>query len=470
MNRNSNQADGKRMQERVFSIKEINRYINMKLEGDGLLQDVWIRGEISNFTHHTSGHMYFTLKDEDSRLKCVMFAKQSQSLPFIPKNGAKVIARGAISVYERDGQYQYYVNTMQPDGIGSLYLAFEQLKQKLEAEGLFADARKRPLPLFPRTVGVITSPTGAAVRDIIITLRRRYPLAAILLYPVLVQGSQAAASIAHAIKEMNRMGEADVLIVGRGGGSLEELWAFNEEVAVRAIAESAIPVISAVGHETDFTIADFVSDLRAATPTAAAELAVPHQAELRQQLARFSQRMHQALRENMRQRKDKLLRLQRSSVFTQPHRHLLQRAERVDRLSEQLVYKVRHLIMRASDRWSSADKSLTRHNPRERAAIARRRADTAAQQLKQSMLIKLKDKRYQLHSGMRHLDAISPLKVMQRGYSLVYDEKEQQLVKSINQLQIGDVVKIRLADGRIGCHVWSMEGMKDGEGNGGASV
>ncbi|EES72230.1 exodeoxyribonuclease VII, large subunit, partial [Paenibacillus sp. oral taxon 786 str. D14] len=268
-------------QQRILTVKELNRYIRMKLESDQVLTDVWIRGEISNFTHHSSGHMYFTLKDADSRIKSIMFASYNQRLPFRPKEGTRVIARGNVSVYERDGQYQFYVTHMQPDGVGSLYLAFEQLKQKLEAEGLFAPGRKRPLPRFPKTIGVVTSPTGAAVRDILTTLGRRYPQAAVILYPVLVQGKGAAPSIVKAIRTLNAMGEADVLIVGRGGGSLEELWAFNEEQVARAIYESAIPVISAVGHETDFTIADFVADLRAATPTAAAELAVPHTAELR---------------------------------------------------------------------------------------------------------------------------------------------------------------------------------------------
>ncbi|MGV2805341.1 exodeoxyribonuclease VII large subunit, partial [Clostridium perfringens] len=212
--------------------------------------------------------------DEGSRIRAIMFATHNQRLPFIPKEGSRVIARGNVSVYERDGQYQFYAVQMQPDGIGSLYLAYEQLKSKLEEEGLFAAERKRPLPRYPKTIGVITSPTGAAVRDIMITIRRRYPQARAILYPVLVQGKGAAPSIVKAIRTMNDMAEADVLIVGRGGGSLEELWAFNEEIVARAIYQSNIPVISAVGHETDFTIADFVADLRAATPTAAAELAV----------------------------------------------------------------------------------------------------------------------------------------------------------------------------------------------------
>ena len=243
------------MEQRIYSIKELNRYIRMKLESDTLLSEVWIRGEISNFTHHSSGHMYFTLKDAESRVKSIMFASHNQRLPFIPKEGARVIARGNVSVYERDGQYQFYATHMQPDGIGSLYLAFEQLKQKLEREGLFAPERKSPIPRFPRVIGVVTSPTGAAVRDILTTLSRRYPQAGVVLYPVLVQGKGAAPSIVKAIQTLNDMNEADVLVIGRGGGSLEELWAFNEEAVARAIYESTIPIILAVGHETDFTIA-----------------------------------------------------------------------------------------------------------------------------------------------------------------------------------------------------------------------
>ncbi|WP_068622158.1 exodeoxyribonuclease VII large subunit, partial [Paenibacillus tuaregi] len=281
----------------------------MKLESDTLLSEVWIRGEISNFTHHSSGHMYFTLKDADSRIKSIMFASHNQRLPFIPKEGSRVIARGNVSVYERDGQYQFYATHMQPDGIGSLYLAYEQLKKKLEEEGLFDPSRKRALPRYPKTIGVITSPTGAAVRDIIITLQRRYPQVPVILHPVLVQGKQAAPSIVKALRTLNAMGEADVIIVGRGGGSLEELWAFNEEMVARAIYESAIPVISAVGHETDFTIADFVADLRAATPTAAAELAVPHAAELRALISQRERELQQGLKHRLARARERLARL-----------------------------------------------------------------------------------------------------------------------------------------------------------------
>ncbi|WP_414859254.1 exodeoxyribonuclease VII large subunit [Paenibacillus haidiansis] len=428
----------------------------MKMESDALLSEVWIRGEISNFTHHSSGHMYFTLKDKDSRIKCIMFASHNQRLPFMPKEGARVIARGNVSVYERDGQYQFYATHMQPDGIGSLYLAYEQLKSKLEAEGLFAPQRKRALPRFPFVIGVITSPTGAAVRDILTTLQRRYPLASVVLHPVLVQGQTAAPSIVRAIRTMNQMGEADVLIVGRGGGSLEELWAFNEEAVARAIYESDIPVISAVGHETDFTIADFVSDLRAATPTAAAELAVPHAAELKAQLRQREQSLRQSLQHRLEQARQRLRRLRQSPALLQPQRALLQHAERLDTLSARLTARAvsrRELASSAHDRLRGR---LLRYHPEESLRFAKRRLSEAERLLRQTMASLLKGKSQELAYGIRQLDALSPLKVMARGYSLVYDDEGKRLIKSLNDVEPGDMVKVKVTDGELDCQVWGM--------------
>ena len=444
-------------QEQVLSVKDLTRYIKMKLEGDAVLQDVWVRGEISNFTHHTSRHMYFTLKDKESRIKCIMFASNNQRLGFLPRDGTKVIARGSVSVYERDGQYQMYVTHMQPDGIGNLYLAFEQLKKKLGEEGLFAPERKKPLPKFPRAVGVITSPTGAAVRDILTTLQRRYPSVPVLLYPVLVQGEQAAPSIVRAIEAMNRHGEADVLIVGRGGGSLEELWAFNEEIVARSIAASRIPIISAVGHETDFTIADFVADLRAATPTAAAELAVPHHLELKQHLAHLKQRLLKGVASQLSVKRERLVRLRRLPALAQPRRQLMQPAERLDRLRERLLYRMESRAVQARQKVIQLERKLSEHNPAQQLAFARKRLDTAGKMLAQAMQAEMKGKRNQWTAMLRQLDALSPLKVMQRGYSLVYDEHEKQIVNSINQVQPGDLLRIRLTDGKLDCHVWGME-------------
>lgn len=454
------------MEQRILSIKELNRYIRMKLESDSLLRDVWIRGEISNFTHHSSGHMYFTLKDKDSRIRTIMFASHNQRLPFIPKEGARVIARGNVSVYERDGQYQFYATHMQPDGIGSLYLAYEQLKGKLETEGLFAPERKRPIPRYPRVIGVITSPTGAAVRDILTTLGRRYPQAAVVLYPVLVQGKAAAPSIVKAIRTLNRMGEADVLIVGRGGGSLEELWAFNEEQVARAIYASEIPVISAVGHETDFTIADFVSDLRAATPTAAAELAVPHRAELKAQLGQCERVLQRSLQHQLAQAGERLRRLANSPALLQPRRSLFQHAERLDMLTTRLKARAsarKELAASAHDRLSGR---LLRHHPQETLIFAARRQSEMERQLRQAMTRLLKENTQRLQAGIRQLDALSPLKVMARGYSLVYDEQHESIIKSLNDVEPGDMVKVKVTDGELDCQVWGMrrEGDEDDHG------
>lgn len=455
------------MNQRILSIKELNRYIRMKMESDSLLSEVWIRGEISNFTHHSSGHMYFTLKDADSRIKSIMFASHNQRLPFIPKEGARVIARGNVSVYERDGQYQFYATHMQPDGIGSLYLAYEQLKGKLEAEGLFAPQRKRPLPRFPKVIGVITSPTGAAVRDILTTLQRRYPQASVILYPVLVQGKGAAPSIVKAIRTLNAMGEADVLIVGRGGGSLEELWAFNEEQVARAIYESGIPVISAVGHETDFTIADFVADLRAATPTAAAELAVPHTAELKAQLRQREQVLQQGLQHRLTQARERLRRLQMSPALQQPRRALLQHALLLDTLKSRLQARMMSRKDLAAAHYDRLHQRILRYHPQESLLYAKRRQSEADRLLRQAMAAILREKSQQLNSSIRQLDALSPLKVMGRGYSLVYDEQNKRLIKSLNEVQLGDMVKVKVTDGELDCQVWGMrKGAGDDHGTG----
>jgi exodeoxyribonuclease VII large subunit len=446
------------VEQKTLSIREVNRYIKLKLEGDGNLQDIWIRGEISNFTRHSSGHMYFTLKDESGRLKCIMFASYNQRLPFAPKDGMKVLARGGVSVYERDGAYQFYATAMQPDGIGSLYLAFEQLKKRLENEGLFSEALKRPIPRYPRAVGVITSPTGAAVRDIIITMQRRFPSVPILLHPVSVQGTGAAPSIVKAIETMNRLGEVDVLIVGRGGGSLEELWAFNEEAVARAIRSSRIPVISAVGHETDFTIADFAADLRAATPTAAAELAVPHAGELRQHLGHLQQRLVRSMRLLTGKSRERWQLAARSPYFTQPRRALLAQAERLDRLRDRLVFRAEAMGGRARERLARLDGRLAASSPAEQAGFARRRLTGACRSLELAMTGALRHAQSRYGSLIRQLDALSPLKVMGRGYGLVYDEYEKKLIRSIGEVQPGDLLRVRLTDGRLDCQVWGIHG------------
>lgn len=436
----------------IYTIKEINKYIRMRMDVDPVLSDVWLRGEISNFTHHSSGHMYFTLKDKESRIKCVMFASHNARLKFMPREGSKVLARGIISVFERDGAYQFYANDMQPDGLGSLYLAFEQLKAQLEEEGLFAQSRKRSLPLFPKQIGVVTSPTGAAVRDIITTIQRRYPIANIAIAPVQVQGQLAAPSIVKAIEMLNRVGSCDVLIVGRGGGSLEELWAFNEESVARAIAASAIPVISAVGHETDFTIADFVADIRAATPTAAAELAVPNLQEVKARLARNNEKLSFALNKQVSDLSQRLSRAQQSTTFVHPKRFFLQHAEKVDYLQTGLQVNLRKRIDKNQLKISQLHGKLARLHPENRIQLLKRNVHVAASQLEQSMKRLMDDKRMNVFSSMKQLDALSPLKVMARGYSLAYSEK-QQLLKNRKQVQVGDHIHVKLSDATLNCVV-----------------
>lgn len=445
-------------QRHSLTVKELTRYIKLKLESDSRLTNIWVQGEISNFVHHRSGHMYFTLKDRDARIKSVMFASHNRSLPFIPKEGAKVIARGSVSVFERDGQYQLYVTQMQPDGIGSLYLAFEQLKQALAQEGLFSAEHKKQIPKIPKAIGVITSPTGAAIRDILITLHRRFPAVPILIYPATVQGTQAVPSIVKGIEVMNKLQEVDVIIVGRGGGSLEELWAFNEEQVARSIFASRIPVISAVGHETDITIADYVADVRAATPTAAAELAVPHHMEIQEQLRMYRKRLTNGLMQQLQTAKQRLERLQSAPCMSQPQRHMIyDHAQRLDRLKEQLLNSLERKLQHHRVSWLKTNHKLQSLHPRQKIEAVKKDVQRLRKEMALGIQTILKQKRQFLISEIRQLDALSPLKVMQRGYSLVYDDSKE-LISSIEQVQLGDLVHIRMKDGSLNCQVWSMEG------------
>jgi exodeoxyribonuclease VII large subunit len=327
-----------------WSVTDLVQHLYRKLEDDDSLKGVWVEGEISNFSQHThSRHMYFTLKDENATLNAVMFAGNNRRLRFVPKNGDRVLVKGYVSIYQKSGSLQLYAQDMRLSGVGDLHVAFQRLKEQLAAEGLF-DAPKKAIPAFPRTVGVITSAHGAAVRDIISTMRRRYPLTRILLHPVPVQGEKAASEIAAAIDRMNLHLEADVLIVGRGGGSLEELWAFNEEIVARAIYRSQVPVISAVGHETDVTISDFAADVRAATPTAAAELVVPHVEDLKARVALLSQRLLRAQMAVLDRARERLEKSVDRPIFKYPHARLHQYVQRRDELEARLERAMVQLI------------------------------------------------------------------------------------------------------------------------------
>lgn len=399
--------------QQTLSVTETNKYIKDMIARDFILSNLWVKGEISNFKNHYSGHFYFTLKDEKSLIKCVMFRSSAAMLKFEPEDGMKVIIRGYVSVFERDGQYQLYAEEMQPDGIGGLYIAFEKLKQKLEKEGLFNAERKRKLPFMPQSIGVITSSTGAAVRDIINILSRRFYNVNIKVYPVQVQGEQAAGQISRALKRLNVLDCVDVVILARGGGSLEELWAFNEEIVARSIYESRIPVISAIGHETDFTIADFVADVRASTPSAAAEIVMPERHTLENRLTGLELRLRNSMQKKVSMERLGLRRLRESIAFKQPLNRVYQERMRLD-------VQGRYL-QKAQEACSEAFTN------------------------KLSMLVS-------------RLDTLSPLSSLARGYSIVKTKSDNTLVKSVIGLKRGDRLEINVQDGSIDCVVEDARG------------
>lgn len=399
------------MAQNVLSITQLNEYIRGRMDADPLLTQVAVRGEISNYKLYPSGHHYFTLKDESSALKCVMFKGNAMRLRFRPESGMKVIAMGKVSVFPRDGAYQLYCTAMAMDGVGDLYAAFEQLKKKLAAQGLFDPAHKKPLPKYPGTIGIITSSAGAAVHDMLRILRKRYPLSNVRLLPVRVQGEEAPGEIAAAIRYANYYKLADLLIVGRGGGSIEDLWAFNEEQVAYAIYESEIPVISAVGHEPDVTISDFVADLRAATPSNAAELAVPDQDALRQNLDSMSAAMETALNRQLKSARQHLDVLSQSPALRSPTGYLEQRSKSLELLKNRLV--------------SAQNQSITRKNQRYIAAVSK-------------------------------LDAMSPLKVLTRGYAMAQTERGEVL-RSVSQVELGERIRISLCDGKLSATVMNKE-------------
>ncbi len=391
------------MEYNPITVTDLNKYIKNKIDGDEMLNNVLVKGEISNFKNHYTGHMYFTLKDENSLIKCVMFKSYTTHLSFMLKDGMKVMVLGSVAVFERDGVYQIYAKAMKEDGLGSLYTAYEELKKKLEQEGLFAESHKKKIPFMPKTIGVLTSNTGAVIRDIINVSTRRNPGVHIRLYPVPVQGPGAAEKIAEGIKFMNENKLADVLIIGRGGGSLEDLWPFNEEIVARAIYDSELPIISAVGHETDFTIADFVADLRAPTPSAAAELAVANIEDVRETLKLYNNRYKVALK-----KKIELMRLSYEKCMARP------------------AYK----------------------NPTQKINEQYMVIDMKVKALQNSMMLKLKEAKTSFVKETAKLDSLSPLKTLTRGYSIVTKQESGKVIKSVDDLNSGEKVNLRLSDGQ----------------------
>ncbi len=391
-----------------YTVSQLTGYIRRLLEEDAELQDVWVEGEVSNFRRYTSGHCYFTLKDAGAELSCVLWRSIANGLDYLPADGDAVLAHGRVGVYETRGVYQLYVDALRPAGVGDLYRQFERLKARLEAEGLFAPERKRPLPPFPRRIGVVTSPDGAALRDILHVLGRRYPLVEVLLAPTRVQGTEAPAEIRAALAALNARDDVDLIIVARGGGSLEELWAFNDEGVARAIAGSRIPVISGVGHETDFTIADFAADVRAPTPSAAAEMAVPDRMELQAALEKLRRRLVVAME------------------------------KRVER-----------------QRWALAEqqRALKHLAPDVRIATARQRVDDLLLRAGDHLLHRLALRRERLSGLVARLESLSPLATLERGYAIVRHAETGQIVRRVGDVASGDPLQVRVQDGTFEARV-----------------
>jgi exodeoxyribonuclease VII large subunit len=430
----------------ALTVSELTYRIKDVLEGE--FPDLWVRGEISNFKRHSSGHWYFTLKDAHAQLPCVCFRLQNRLIRFRPEDGLEVYARGRLSVYEKQGAYRLLVAYMEPVGIGSLQLAFEQLKARLAAEGLFAPERKRPLPLMPRKIGVITSPTGAVIRDILRILKRRNRGIDVLIFPVRVQGEGAAEEIAEAIRIMNQRDDLDVLIVGRGGGSIEDLWAFNEEIVARAIFQSRIPIISAVGHETDFTIADFVADVRAPTPSAAAEMVAARRDELIERFASLELRLVKATRYLLVRRRERLSHLQARPGFVRA-RHLVPQAlQRVDELEYRLQIVIAKRLRSAREHMAALSMRLMAQRPSRRLAEMRGRLDLLQNRLTGTIRERMQAARRHLGLAAGKLEALSPLAVLSRGYAIVWNE-QRAIVRDARDVRVGERLRIRLFKGRV---------------------
>lgn len=444
------------MSEQYLTVTALTRYIKRKIDTDNHLKDLWLMGEISNFKHHNRGHMYLTIKDEQTRIQAVMFAGKNRFLKFIPENGMKVLIRGEISVFEAFGQYQLYIHQMEPDGIGALFLAYEQLKDKLSKDGFFEQDIKQPIPTFPTHIGIITSPTGAAVRDIITTIKRRYPIVQITVLPVLVQGERAAKTIVDAIHKANELGQFDVLIVGRGGGSIEELWSFNEEIVVKAIFHSRIPIISAVGHETDNTISDYVADLRAPTPTGAAEIAVPSHLEIIERLSTWQRRLSKTMEHKIHLQKRTLNRLNQSYAFRYPEQLIRQKELELDKMIERLErVQVAQLKIR-KDRFMNLQNRLMANHPHKQLRDSTVLMTQLVSRHDQAFNRVLEKKTYKLSTTIEKLSLLNPLEIMKRGFAIPFTSTGK-LIRSREQVRQKDFIQVKLADGHLDCQVLKVE-------------
>jgi exodeoxyribonuclease VII large subunit len=431
----------------IYTVSEITKRIKSALEDN--FDNVWIEGEVSNYKKSLSGHVYLTIKDESARLKCVIFKNIAEKIEFELEDGLHILCFGRISVYETQGSYQLYLEKIEPKGYGALQLAFEQLKGKLEKEGLFKADAKKPIPILPRKIGVVTSSTGAAIRDILNVINRRFPNIHIIINPVRVQGKEASFEIAQAIEEFNKIKDVDVLIVGRGGGSLEDLWAFNEEVVARSIFKSRIPVISAVGHQTDFTISDFVADVRASTPSKAAEMVIAKKEELEERLLNYSRRLRSALKSYSQLLDRNLSRLTHSRYFRQPEELILQQQLSLDDLAGNLKRNFKIFTEMKRERLSDFDKSIFFKRPEVILKEPSRKFLETKDKLLKSSSQCIKLKRQDFRNGLAKLESLSPLAVLRRGYSITKDLKTNKIIKRIKDVREQDLIKTQLSDGQI---------------------
>lgn len=436
-------------QPQYLTVTALTKYIKAKLEGDKHLFSILLKGEVSNFKKHSRGHFYFTLKDEGAQISAIMFSRDADRIGFTPKDGDHVLVQGRISLYEPSGSYSIQVTQMKLDGIGELYLKYEALKKELEEKGYFRTERKRPIPKFPKVIGVVTSPTGAVIEDIKNTVTRRYLLAEIHLYPALVQGADSAASIRNQILYANQLGVADVLIVGRGGGSIEDLWGFNEMPVIDAIYQSKIPIITAIGHETDFTLSDFVSDLRAPTPTAAAELATPNKADLKEQISEWSDGMHYRLSSIFQQKKTELLyldeRLERSSPFLK----VKELHEKLNRTHWDLIRNFTYQIENKR-RWNQLLTEKMK-SPIERIYAGKEKQEQLSIRLDRTIQTLFTNKLNRFDLLREKLSVLNPLHVMDKGFALI--EKDHHVITSVKSLSPGDAIDLRLKDGQTSAKI-----------------
>lgn len=436
--------------DKYLTVSSLTKYIKRKFDVDPYLGRVYLTGEISNFRPRPNAHQYFSLKDDHAKISAIMFKSAFAKVKFQPEEGMKVLVSGRIGLYEASGSYQIYVDSMQPDGIGALYQAYEQLKKKLAQEGLFA-APKQILPRFPKKIAVITSPSGAVIRDIITTTQRRFPIAQLVLFPALVQGDAAAKDIVRQIRRVNDDGTFDTLIVGRGGGSIEDLWPFNEEIVARAIAASTVPIVSSVGHETDTTIADLVADVRAATPTAAAELSVPVLSDELLKLAQQRQRLNNAMQNKIKLAQQNLTKLERSYIFTQPKRLYEGYLQNVDLITERLSRQINISLQKWRQEVNLASSGLSLYAMKQRLSVANNQVTDLQQRLAQSGQRFVQEHQKALQNTIASLDFLSPLKIMSRGYAYVtYDDK---VVKDVAEIYPGAQVKLHFQNGQADAEI-----------------